>query len=364
MNDLLLLSVLALAFVNGANDNMKGVATLIGSRSLSYQSGVLLATLSTVLGCLASGILATSLLHAFSGKGLVPSDFVTTSFLAAVAIAATITLAAATVIGMPVSTTHAIVGSLVGAGWLTAGSSLNLTALGWVFLFPLLLGPVAALVMAWGLSSWGRRLSVRYKIKMSDCLCLNRQQLTPATESGATTAERHSRVSVVHRDSCAPGYEGYVWGIEVEKCIKSAHCVAGGLVGFAHGLNDTPKLLGLVVGVSALSPTAGVFGVTTAMALGGLFGARKVAETLSKKLTDMTPGQGVAGGFSTALLMLVASPLGLPMSTTHVSTGSIVGIGMFRQSVRWPKTFAVLGAWIVTLPLAAGLGALLVKLLP
>jgi PiT family inorganic phosphate transporter len=104
MLGLLLCATLLLAFVNGANDNFKGVATLYGSGALSYRAALALAAGSTAAGSIASVFLASGLAKAFSAKGLVPDALLTPSFLGAVGIAAASTVLAATRLGLPVST--------------------------------------------------------------------------------------------------------------------------------------------------------------------------------------------------------------------------------------------------------------------
>ena len=84
-----------------------------------------------------------------------------------------------------------------------------------------------------------------------------------------------------------------------------------------------------------------------------------MAETLANKITPMTPPEGLAGNAATALLVASASSLGLPVSTTHVSTGGIFGIGASNGELRWRMAGEVVLAWVVTLPLAAGLGSAL-----
>ena len=149
---------LLLAYSNGANDNFKGVATLYGSGVLTYRQARWLTTGATIGGAMAAVALAEALLKAFSGRGLVPNSVVSDpAFAASVALAAGVTVALATRIGMPISTTHALVGGLVGAGIVAAGSELNMGALTQQFVAPLLLGPVAAFIAAAALASLLRR---------------------------------------------------------------------------------------------------------------------------------------------------------------------------------------------------------------
>ena len=125
------LGVIVLAYANGANDNFKGVATLFGSGTASYRTALAWATVTTLAGSLCALLLAQGLVDTFKGKGLVP-DAVTTQgrFLLAVSLAGAGTVLLATRVGMPVSTTHALTGGLVGAGLLAADGDVRFAALG------------------------------------------------------------------------------------------------------------------------------------------------------------------------------------------------------------------------------------------
>ena len=143
---------LLLAYANGANDNFKGVATLLGSGTASYRPALLWATVTTALGSLTALVLARGLLAAFSGKGLVPPEVVADPvFPAAVALAAGLTVLLATRLGFPISTTHALLGGLVGAGLVASPTGLDTATLAGGFLLPLISRPIIAVVFAGGL---------------------------------------------------------------------------------------------------------------------------------------------------------------------------------------------------------------------
>jgi inorganic phosphate transporter, PiT family len=142
--------------------------------------------------------------------------------------------------------------------------------------------------------------------------------------------------------------------------VDAAHFLSAGAVCFARGLNDTPKILAIVLAVELGGGTSwALAGVAIAIAVGGLLGARRVAETVSKKITPLEPGQGLIANASTAGLVIAASIWKLPVSTTHVSTGCIFGIGLLRRTARWRVLAGILVAWVTTLPIAAILGAVL-----
>ena len=137
--------------------------------------------------------------------------------------------------------------------------------------------------------------------------------------------------------------------------MDAVHFLSAGAVGFARGLNDTPKIAVLVA--TALGPRSGLVAVAAAMVVGGLLNARRVAETMAHKITGMNPGQGFSANLATALLVTTASFHGLPVSTTHVSVGSLLGIGITTRQARWKSVLAVPLSWVVTLPCADVLAA-------
>jgi PiT family inorganic phosphate transporter len=354
----LIAAALALAFANGANDNIKGVATLYGSAQLGYRPALALATASQLVGSIGSVFLAGALVRAFSGKGLVPPELLSVEMLASVAIGAAVTVGFATRLGLPISTTHAIVGALVGAGAVTAGSSLNLGALGGAFLLPLALGPLLALGLAWMIARAGSGVASSLGISRGDCVCLE-QDLELHPDGSSSMARTALRLEVSEARECAAHGETRVLGLEVDGALRAGHVVSATTVGVARGLNDTPKILGLMVGSAVIDPTLGALALGVAMALGGILSARRVAETLAHRVTPMHDGQGFAANLATSLLVAAASRFGLPVSTTHVSTGGIFGIGASSGTLQRRVTGEILGAWLATLPLAAGLGALL-----
>lgn len=139
--------------------------------------------------------------------------------------------------------------------------------------------------------------------------------------------------------------------------LDTLHFLSAGTASFARGLNDTPKIVALLVAVPHLHIGSGFAIVAALIALGGLLDADKVAETLGKKVTDMNPGQGFAASVVTAGLVTTASLHSLPVSTTHVSVGSLLGIGCVTGQAKWKKIGEILLAWISTVPCGAILAA-------
>lgn len=356
----LITAALCLALANGANDNFKGVATLYGSGTMSYRRALTWATVSTLLGSLTAVLLAGTLLKSFSGKGLVDVELVASvDYAAAVAMGAGLTVLLATLIGMPISTTHGLVGSLIGSG-LAAGSRISFEKLGGGFFAPLLLSPFLAVgltLLLYPLFRWTR---TRFGITSESCLCVGNKtvEVIPAC-CGTVAIERAEQLSVQIGDTvtCRSRYQGKMLGLEAGRVLDWLHGLSAGLVSFARGLNDTPKIAALLL----LAPAIGSFGsvalVGIVIAVGGVVGARRVAETMSQRITTMNHGQGFTANLVTGLTVIGASRLGMPVSTTHVSCGALFGLGAATRQAHWSVIGKILGAWLITLPLGAALGA-------
>ena len=359
---------LLLAYANGANDNFKGVATLFGSGTTSYRRALLYAALTTALGSLTALVLARGLLAAFSGKGLVPAEVIADpSFPLAVALSAGVTVLLATRLGFPISTTHALVGALVGAGLLASPTGVNIGRLGNGFLFPLLASPFIAILLAGALYPPLHSVRKRLGIERETCVCIGSDVVgvvpgSPGAEQALSMLSLPT-LSVGTVATCQVRYRGEVLGVRVRSVLDFGHYLSAGLVSFARGLNDTPKIAALLLAGHALGPRSAIVGVAVAIAAGGLLSARRVAETMSHRVTAMNPGQGLTANLVTGLLVVGASHFGMPVSTTHVSCGSLFGIGAVTRQARWATIGRILAAWVITLPLAGVLGALFVTAL-
>jgi PiT family inorganic phosphate transporter len=356
----LFVAVLFLAYANGANDNFKGVATLFGSGTCSYWTALVWATVTTLGGSLLALALAQGLVEAFKGKGLVPDALIAQpAFLLAVSLGAALTVLVATLTGMPVSTTHALTGGLVGAGLVAAAGELDFTSLGTSFVLPLLFSPVVALVITvavYPLFRWTRR---GFGVTSHSCICVGASFEEVATQPDGTVLFVRTGVAVeVGRiNNCVERYRGHMLGLEAGKVLDGLHYLSAGAVGFARGLNDTPKIVALLLAIETVAPSLGLSAVAAIMAVGGILNARRVADTMSRKITRMNPGQGFTANLVTSVLVAGASRLGLPVSTTHVACGSLFGIGVVNGSARAKMILTILLAWVTTLPLGAALAA-------
>lgn len=358
----LFIATLFLAYSNGANDNFKGVATLFGSGITSYKSAITWATVSTFAGSITSLFVAETLLTNFSGRGLVPDALAASpQFVLAVGLGAGLTVMLATLTGFPVSTTHGLVGALAGAGLTAVGTSVNFATLGTLFFLPLLASPLLAVGL--GVVSYvaARGLRVKLGVKKEWCVCVDEVvHLVPIPQPAGLLAVAPvtlPEVSVGTVEQCRQQYKGKIFGGDVQRGLDFVHFLSAGSVGFARGLNDTPKIVALLLVMKTFDVKFGMLLVAVAMAVGGLWNARRVAITMSKKITPLNPGQGFTANLVTSMLVILASRFGLPVSTTHVSVGSLFGIGLITREANRRVVSGILMSWVLTLPIAAILSA-------
>lgn len=179
----LVLAVGFLAYSNGANDNFKGVASLFGSRTVGYRAALGWATVATFTGSVCSIFLAELLLKTFSGRGLIPDEFVASpNFLLAVALGAGATVMLATLTGFPISTTHSLTGAIVGSGLVAVGTQVNFGVLRQQFLLP-------CCSVRWSPSVWGLCSMPRSGL----CACASASQKSGACASAPSSISCRSR---------------------------------------------------------------------------------------------------------------------------------------------------------------------------
>lgn len=306
-----LLLVAAVAYANGSNDVSKAIATLVGSGVTNYRRAIAWGTATTVIGAGLSAWTGSGLVATFS-KGLLSKGTPSTLALALGVIAGTagwVTVASR--LALPVSTTHAAIGSIIGVGAVAFGTgAVQWGALGQKVILPLLLSPFLGMAIA---------------------------------------------VIVILALRAIPG---------PARNLTAIHWLSSGATAAARGLNDAPKLAGLAallfLAVQSRNPSGGdkiwiVAMIAGGMGLGSYLGGRRVTETLGEKVTRMDDTEGFAANLTTSTLVTVAAIQGLPVSTTHVSSGSIIGIGAQardqRLNLRVVRDMAL--AWVITVPGAA-----------
>ncbi len=349
MEYLLIFSALFLAFSNGANDNFKGFATVWGSQTLDYRTALRLATAATITGSLCSLLLAEALAQQFSGKGLVADAAANAPhFILSVSIGAALTVFAATRAGLPVSTTHALIGGLAGAG--LGSGELHLDKLGNTFLLPLLVSPLLAAMLGWLTCRF-----IRLHPARNDCACVVMPESVSEASPGIVALQSAPPAIVIAPAAQCDTLARPVARFSLERIKDRLHIFSATLICFARGVNDTPKLAALLIAAHLLDSTTSVAVIAAIMACGGLLFARRVAHTMSHRVTCLNHSQGLTANLITATLILVASKFGLPVSTTHVSVGAIVGTGASAYTLNWLTVRNIGLSWLATLPLAAAL---------
>jgi PiT family inorganic phosphate transporter len=352
MVTLLVALTLIVAFANGANDVSKGVATLVGSGVTDLRRALSWGTAWTVAGGVAAAFASQGLVAVFSGKGLLAAP-PSTAFLGAVAVGAIGWLVMATRTGLPVSTTHSLVGGLVGAGVAAQGTAgVHWAAVATKIAVPLAVSPVVALALmmaSYPLIGLAFRRFNRY------CVCVEREEQVVLGAGPAAALTGGSALRMIAGADCPSAVVARV------NAMDSLHWLTSGATSFFRGMNDTPKILALGVLAAAATGIATEWFfllVALAMGLGSYITGRRVTETLAGKVTTIRHDDGFAANLVTSALVGIASFYALPVSTTHVSTGAITGVGVRKADVRWRMVRDMISAWVVTLPVAGMIAAL------
>lgn len=304
-------------FYNGANDSANAIATTVSTRALSPRQAVLMAAVLNMVGAFITIEVAKTM-----GKGIVDPETLSGHQIVWIAslIGAIVWAFACTHLGIPISITHSMVGGILGAVIVSQG----ITVLKWAgikkILLAMILSPIAGFVGAY--------------IFMFLMLWLFRRA----------------------RPSWA------------NKFFKKGQVVTAGLVALAHGCNDTQNAMGMITAALWMAGFIPVFDVPFWVKLGSAFFMGlgtyligwRVIRTLGQRLLKVTPVHGFCSEFTSAGVMLGASLMGAPISTTHVVSTSVMGAGATKKltAVRWGVAWNIVLTWILTFPGAGLVGAL------
>lgn len=369
---IILLLVGILSYANGANDISKGIATLVGSGVSSFRNALVWGTISTTAGVFVAARVSSAMVQTFT-NGVSSTNVPATLSVVPIVLGASMWILFATRTGMPVSTTHAISGSMIGmiifSGVPAHGNAL--TSLVTTIIAPLLISPIIAFAVSY---IFNKVLRTKLEKLSSSCVCMTEQRtafvpvLNNQTSSGSAQftqigmREVPVQLAVLTGSikDCTPSPNA----VRV-RVLVSAHYVSSGLTGFARGLNDAPKILPFLLLTQAIQipPQYGYIYIALAMALGGLIASRRVVETMSEGITSVSHTDGFLANLITSLLVGSGAWFGLPMSTTHVSTSAIVGAGVSRGRTVSRKTIRHIAiAWLVTVPVsgAMAIGAMFI----
>ena len=361
------LLILLLAFANGTNDVSKAIATLVGSGIANYRAAIAWGTCWTMVGAAASAFVASAMVKTFSSAFIQP-DLVIPSVLApAVLCGAILWVLLASMTGLPVSTTHALTGSLVGGGLLAFGiDGLIWSTVSKKIVLPLFLSPFLSFGLAMLFHPLITMIAKRWE-GLCVCIMPRHRALVTIDALGCTRTLFQAGggggmpVAAVPSQCDRAGLSGPTIGLD------SLHWLSSGLASLARGTNDAPKIAAMLLLGSTLttwpSPTWHLIafaGVAIAMGLGSYWGGYRVTEVLAEKVTKMNHAEGLSANLTTSSLVLVSGTFGLPVSTTHVSGSAIIGIGLLKgiTAVHWTTVREMVLAWLVTIPAAAGLACL------
>jgi inorganic phosphate transporter, PiT family len=320
-NDIVLWIVVATAlafdFTNGFHDTANAVATSISTRALRPRTAVGLAAVLNFVGAFLSLEVAATV-----ASGIVEADAVTPAIVFAGLVGAIAWNLATWYFGLPSSSSHALIGGVVGAAFAAAGA--NAIVSGGLLdkvVLPALVAPVLAMLVA------GLAVLIAYRI----------------------VARQHPGVVA----------QGFRYG----------QIVSASLFSLSHGTNDAQKTMGVIalalvangdLASGADPPTWVIVSAATAIAVGTYAGGWRIIRTMGTRIIKMNPVQGFATEGAGSAVILSASHVGFPLSTTHVISGGIMGAGAARRlsAVRWGIAGNIVAAWVLTLPAAAAVGAL------
>ncbi|MYX93823.1 inorganic phosphate transporter [Streptomyces sp. SID486] len=313
---IVVVTALAFDFTNGFHDTANAMATTISTGALKPKIAVAMSAVLNLVGAFLSVEVANTI-----SKGLVDEAGIRPEVIFAALVGAILWNLLTWLVGLPSSSSHALMGGLVGATVASAGFG---AVHGEVLVTKVLLPAVAAPLVA-GLASM---LATRFSY----------------------------------------GIGGRAEGDATRKGYRAGQIASAGLVSLAHGTNDAQKTMGIItlaliaggsVAPGSNPPTWVILSAGLAIALGTYIGGWRIIRTMGTGLTDLEPRQGFAAQTSAATAILASSHLGFSLSTTHVVSGSVMGAGLGRKGgvVRWSTATRMLVAWVLTLPAAALVGA-------
>ena len=317
----LLLALIAVAlafdFLNGMNDAANSIATIVSTRVLRPQYAVAWAAFFNFIAFMVFGLHVAETV----GRGIVEANIIDARIIFAALTGAIVWQIITNRLGIPSSSSHALIGGLVGAGMAKAGSA----AVVWAGVSK----TVAGIVLAPGLGC----ITALFLMLFVSWIFI---RFTP---------------------------------FGVDRFFRRAQFFSASLYALGHGGNDAQKTMGIIavllysqgyMGTQFHVPFWVVLACQTAMAAGTLAGGWRIVKTMGSKITRLTPMQGCCAETGGSIMLFAATELGIPVSTTHTITGCIIGVGAAKRvsAVRWGVAKEIVTAWIITIP-AAGLMAAL-----
>ena len=310
--------VLVFDFINGFHDSANSIATVVSTKVLSPFSAVALAASFNFIAFLVFPLSVAKTI----GKGVIDPEIVTLNLIAAAVTAAIVWNLITWWWGLPSSSSHTLVGGLVGAA--IAGSGFDAVVFSGVLKIGvfIIIAPVLGMVMSYIIS-----VIVLHLVK------------------------KHSPFGI-------------------DKHFRRLQLLSASAFSLGHGGNDAQKSMGIIwVALFAVGKVPKdsdpalwiVLSCHAAIALGTLFGGWRIVKTMGQKITKLKPFEGFCAETSGALTLFMATSLGIPVSTTHTITGAIIGVGATKRAsaVKWGVTTKIFWAWILTIPVSACIGAIM-----
>ena len=302
-------------FINGFHDAANSIATVVSTRVLSPGQAVIWAAFFNFVAAFGFGTAVAKTM----GKGMIDISVVTFGVILGGLVGAIVWDLITWYFGLPTSSSHALIGGYAGAAVARVGLGAILPS-GWSkTLTFIVLAPLMGLVLAWVLTI------IIYQLF---------QRASPA---------------------------------RVDRTFRRLQLVSAALYSLGHGTNDAQKTMGIIAGVLFTAGYLKVFSIPiwvvlaahTAISLGTLSGGWRIIHTMGSKITKLQPVGGFAAETAGAATLFLASSFGIPVSTTHTITGAIVGVGATRRlsAVRWGVAGRIVWAWVLTIPMAAMIGA-------
>jgi len=308
--------VLIFDFINGFHDSANSIATIVTTKVLSPGSAVAMAAFFNFIAFLIFPMkVATTM-----GKGVINPDVINLSVIAAALVAAIIWNLLTWWWGLPSSSSHTLVGGLVGAAVVSAGfGSVVYTGLIKIIIF-IVVAPLLGMVISYIIST---------------IVIIISQKATP------------------HK---------------IDKYFRKLQLLSAASFSLGHGGNDAQKSMGIIWVALIVTNHATksdpialwiVLSCSTAIALGTLFGGWRIVKTMGQKITKLRPFEGFCAESAGAITLFGATHFGIPVSTTHTITGAIMGAGARKglSAVKWGVTSKIFWAWILTIPISALIGA-------
>ncbi len=304
-------------FLNGLHDAANSIATIVSTRVLRPQYAVFWAAFFNFIAFLFFGLHVANTI----GKGIIEPSIVDATVIFAALVGAIVWNLITWALGIPSSSSHALIGGLVGAGIAKAGLSAAVWSGLSKTLLAIVLSPLVGFLLALALVAIVSWLSVRS---------------TP---------------------------------FAVDRAFRILQFVSASLYSLGHGGNDAQKTMGIIavllysqgyLGADFNIPFWVVISCQAAMGLGTLMGGWRIVRTMGLRITKLTPMQGFCAETGGAATLFMATYLGIPVSTTHTITGAIVGVGAARRAsaVRWNVASSIVYAWAITIPASAFVAAL------